>query len=246
MRRRRRLGQHFLLDARYLEPILVAAQIRPEDQVLEAGTGLGSLTEQLCSEGAPVMSYEIDASLHEAARARLGRLRNLRLVVGDAFASTEPFTVFVSNLPFSASSRFLDWLVVRSFRRAVVTVQREFAYKLRAPPGHRYYRAVSVLAQSRFQLSEVLRIPREAFTPPPRVGASVLVMEPRRPPLTREVVSAVRRVFAYRGRKLQVALRDLLPATGALPDALLTRLDNRVERLPPDAAVTAGQLIAAR
>lgn len=244
MTRRQRLGQHFLDDVSYLRRIVEAARIGPEDRVLEAGTGFGALTQLLCTTGASVISYEIDPALYHEARERLAQVTNLDLRPGDAFDSNAPFTVFVSNLPFSASRRFLDWLAGREFHRAVVTLQREFADKLRASPGGEQYRAVSVVAQARFRLSEILQIPRDAFTPPPRVGATVLLMEPRRPPLSHSLVLALKHLFAYRGRKLSRALRDLLSADAAVPRVLRLKLDERVERLDPDMALTAARAIA--
>jgi 16S rRNA A1518/A1519 N6-dimethyltransferase RsmA/KsgA/DIM1 with predicted DNA glycosylase/AP lyase activity len=245
MKRRQRLGQHFLEDPRYLRPIVAQAGITSGDAVLEAGTGHGSLTELLCATGAHVVSYELDRNLFEAVRRRLRHLSNLDLRRGDAFASKTPFTIFVSNLPFAASSRFLDWLVARPLRRAVVTVQREYATKLQAPPADAMYRAVSAVAQVRFRMTEILQLPRAVFRPPPRVSATLLLFEPRRPPIPRRVVVAVKRLFAYRGRKLRSALRDLLPDGPLTTELLMSSLDLRVELLAPDRALLIAETIAA-
>jgi 16S rRNA (adenine1518-N6/adenine1519-N6)-dimethyltransferase len=243
MKQRQRLGQHFLEEPAHLQRVVAAAAITPDDRVLEAGTGPGALTELLCATGAPVLSYELDRNLFESARRRLGHVPNLALRHGDAFTSKARFTVFVSNLPFAASSRFLDWLVARPFRRAVVTVQREYAGKLQAPPGHWAYRAVSALAQARFRMTEILQLPRTVFRPPPRVNATLLLLEPRHPPIPRPVVVALKRLFAYRGRKLRSALHDLLPDNSVATKPLISSLDARIEHLPPDTALLAAQTI---
>ena len=47
-----RLGQNFLHDHNQLQRIVEAAQITPDDQVLEVGPGTGTLTEALLDAGA--------------------------------------------------------------------------------------------------------------------------------------------------------------------------------------------------
>ena len=47
IRPRRRLGQNFLTDANFLAAIVRAAEVGPEDAVVEIGTGPGNLTEQV-------------------------------------------------------------------------------------------------------------------------------------------------------------------------------------------------------
>ena len=59
---RKRFGQHWLKDQTVLDRILVAADLRPSDRVLEVGPGRGALTERLLSSpAAAVQAVELIA-----------------------------------------------------------------------------------------------------------------------------------------------------------------------------------------
>src|SRR3954470_6576636 len=57
------LGQNFLHDGNQLRRIVEAAQLAPEDKVLEIGPGLGPLTELLLQKSARVLTIEMDRRL---------------------------------------------------------------------------------------------------------------------------------------------------------------------------------------
>ena len=65
MKAKKSLGQNFLVDLDALHGIVKAAAIKPDDQVIEIGPGIGSLTEQLLDAGAKVFAYEVDENLLE-------------------------------------------------------------------------------------------------------------------------------------------------------------------------------------
>ena len=57
------LGQNFLKDPHYLNRIADAAQVGPDDQVLEIGPGLGHLTAVLAQRARKVLAIEVDDRL---------------------------------------------------------------------------------------------------------------------------------------------------------------------------------------
>ena len=59
----KRLGQHFLVDRQPLSAIIKAAQLLPEDEVLEIGPGLGALTLELGARVKRVEAVEKDRQL---------------------------------------------------------------------------------------------------------------------------------------------------------------------------------------
>jgi protein-L-isoaspartate(D-aspartate) O-methyltransferase len=69
------------MEARVIQELM----LRPNDRVLEIGTGSGYLTALLASEAADVTSVEIDAAMAGDARTRLARFgfANARVEVGD-------------------------------------------------------------------------------------------------------------------------------------------------------------------
>ena len=130
MKKRQRLGQHFLTSDKIAKQIVSAAKPSKQDTVLEIGTGKGILVSQLCKNAKKVISIEADKDLYDAAKSKFSDITNLTLKYGDGFKSKDNFSIFVSNLPYSKSKNAIEWLIQRKFLRAVVMVQKEFAQKL--------------------------------------------------------------------------------------------------------------------
>jgi len=66
-----RRGQNFLVDLNLLDLLERSAGIRPDDAVLEVGSGTGALTERLAAAASRVVTVEIDPRLAQLARDRL-------------------------------------------------------------------------------------------------------------------------------------------------------------------------------
>jgi len=245
MNRRRLLGQHTLIDPTVVNAIVEAAELKGDEIVYEIGTGSGALTERLCKAAGIVISAEIDEKLYNDALSRLN-YPNLTLVKGDGFKIDVEFDVFVSSLPYSCSSRFVRWLLGKRFKRAIVLLQKDFVDKLLAKVGSKYYRAVSVLAQYAFNISPILNVPPDAFTPKPRVYSSVVVITPKlNINLSEEIVKAVYKLFAMRNKKISTALKIL--ANGVESRQLAQDLlDKRVATLAPSEAITLAELLIRR
>lgn len=205
--KRRRLGQHYLKDPAVVRRMISAAEISASDRVLEVGTGKGALTRELAGLGATFDGYEVDgenfAETSEAVRGT-GALLHL----ADAFEQETEFDILVSSLPYSESSRFVNWLSGTSFRRAVVLLQDDFVRKILAEPGDREYRGVSALAQLAFDVKVVERVKREAFAPQPRVNSVMVRLSPRRR-VSKEEASNIARLFSLRRRRVGAVLEKL-------------------------------------
>ena len=74
---RRSLGQNFLIDAKLMGKLLELADLRGGETVLEVGPATGSLTEELIARAACVVAVEVDRSLAEILRRRVGGAKNL-------------------------------------------------------------------------------------------------------------------------------------------------------------------------
>ena len=242
MSRRRLLGQHTLIDPTVVNAIVEAAELRGDEVVYEIGAGSGVLTERLCKAASRVISSEIDEELYNAALSRLN-YPNLILVKGDGFELNVEFDVFVSSLPYRCSSRFVRWLLSKRFKRAVVLLQKDFVDKLLAKVGTKYYRAVSVLAQYAFNVSPIMSVPPDAFTPKPKVHSSVVVMTPKpNIHLSCEVVKTVYKLFALRKKKVSTALK-ILTKDVDLRCFTQDLLEKRIAALTPSEAIGLAELL---
>jgi len=206
MKRRRLFGQHFMLDKELLDKMVRLLNIGSEDVVFEIGTGRGELTERLANKAKKVITYEIDKELYEEAKKRLSNFKNVKVILGDAFKSRRSFDLLISNLPYSRSSDFINWLAKRKFKRALVTLQKEFVDKLLAKPGDKRYRAISVIAQLAFKITIIEEIRREAFFPPPKISSYLVLIEPKR---ILKDTNLIKFLFSFRGKKISSVLKKL-------------------------------------
>jgi len=205
--KRRRLGQHYLVDEAAIRSIVEAAAVGPHETVLEIGTGRGELTRELAGLGSGFEGYEVDRANYEATITAVPDAKG-KIRLGDVFEHRPRFDVLVASLPYSKSSTFIEWLAQLRYGRAVVVLQEDFVKKLRARPGTRDYRGISALAQMSSELEVLFRLGRDSFSPPPKVSSLVVRLTPLTR-LTPEEISNVKRLFSLRRRRVASVLAEL-------------------------------------
>ncbi|HVE69039.1 MAG TPA: 16S rRNA (adenine(1518)-N(6)/adenine(1519)-N(6))-dimethyltransferase RsmA, partial [Solirubrobacteraceae bacterium] len=182
IRPNRELGQNFLVDSNVLGVIERAAELGPDDVVLEIGGGLGVLSEHLAARAGHVHVVEVDPRLEPALRDALAPFEGkATLHLADAMAldlaalDPAPDKV-VANLPYGIAAgailRTLEELP--GARTWVAMAQREVGERLAASPGTGAYGVPSVLAQLAARVRVLRPVSRRVFSPVPNVD-SVLV-----------------------------------------------------------------------
>jgi 16S rRNA (adenine1518-N6/adenine1519-N6)-dimethyltransferase len=174
------LGQNFLLDESTLQQVVKAAEITPQEVVLEIGSGLGSLTRHLAISASSVVAVELDRKLIPPLVQVVSQYSNVMVVEGDILALdpvqlvSERDYVVVANIPYYITSALLRHLMEARIppRRLVLTIQREVARRICALPGEMSLLALSVQVYGSPQI--ITHIPASAFYPPPKVDSSVL------------------------------------------------------------------------
>jgi 16S rRNA (adenine1518-N6/adenine1519-N6)-dimethyltransferase len=183
------LGQNFLLDESALQQVVEAAQVTPQDIVLEIGSGLGSLTRHLASIAHRVVAVEVDSSLIPVLGQVIGQYANVQIIEGDILTldpgklvSQSPYLV-VANIPYYITSALIRHLLEASLppRRLVLTVQQEVAKRICALPGDMSLLALSVQVYGRPEI--IAHISANAFYPPPKVDSAILRIDIRPSPL---------------------------------------------------------------
>ncbi len=216
-RPKKRFGQNFLRDPNIVRKIIEAAELGPEDQVVEIGPGLGALTEHLLAAAGRVHVLEVDRDLAQKWGERVEP--NLSVHVGDAlrldwaaFLDHPPYKM-VANLPYNISSQILFKILDHraSFSRLILMFQKEVGDRLCAAPGGKDYGILSVLFQLWYDIRKVTAVAPGAFTPPPKVNSSVLCFEPLLQPRVpvadhRFFQRVVKGAFSQRRKTLRNAL----------------------------------------
>jgi len=206
MKKRQRLGQHFLSSGTVAKSIVLAAGITKHDVVLEIGTGKGILVPLLCQRAKKVISIESDWELYQTVQKKFSDLPNLTLKHGDGFKTGDSFSIFVSNLPYSQSRKAFEWLLQKKFSRSVVMVQKEFAEKLFLKGRDR--RSISVLANYGVDIEKIMDVKKTNFIPSPKVDSTVIKLT-RKKIVSKELIKSVNKLFSYRRKTLQNVLKQV-------------------------------------
>ena len=197
---RKKLGQNFLNSKSIAKFIVDSAKISKNDVVYEIGIGRGILTPFLCQQSKIVISVEKDYKLYEETLTKFTKIKNLKIIHGDGFKQHQKFDIFVSNLPYSESKKAIQWMLMNNFTHGIVMVQYDFAKKLLAEKQER--KAVSVLAQSGFEMKILKKVGKENFTPNPKIDSAIMLFS-RKDTFSKELIQSVNLLFSFRRKKLQ-------------------------------------------
>ena len=228
---RARLGQNFLVDRLVARRTVAAAEIGPEDEVLEIGPGRGALTRLLVERASRVVAVELDPELASELPTRLGCQDSLTVVLQNAL-DYDPASNFdrtfklVANLPYYVATP-----LVRRFLKVqprpstiVVMLQREVADNMTASPGR--MGLLSVMVQLHASAKVLFTVPPRAFRPRPKVGSAVVRIDPLDEPAVRvddteEFISFVAAGFRAPRKQIRNSLKLGLKApTSAVAEAL--------------------------
>jgi len=180
IRLKKRLGQHYLVDALMIRRIVDGCHLSPNDVVVEIGPGLGALTERLAASAGRVIAVDVDRTACSLLARRLeplvkaGRLAiRCQDILEFSWDGLTEVTV-VGAIPYHITSPILVSLCEASpaIRCAILIMQEEVAQRLLATPGTKSYGRLSLLVQYGWDASRLLAVPRRAFFPQPRVDSS--------------------------------------------------------------------------
>ena len=240
LRPKKGLGQNFLVDDSYLQRIVAAARVAREDEVLEIGAGLGSLTRHLAAAAGQVCAVEVDSRFTPVLKKVLKGFPNVILVNEDIMRMNpaewlgKSGYLVVANIPYYITSALIRHLLEARIKpgRLVLTIQREVAQRICAQPGDLSLLALSVQVYG--AASVALRIPAGAFYPAPKVDSAVLLVElydePRIASENLDTFFALaKQAFSHKRKMLHNALagyprlgsegsRQLLEQAGISPD----------------------------
>lgn len=183
------LGQNFLTDINILKNIVSAAQVGPEDDVIEIGPGIGALTEQLAKKAHQVLALEIDDRLLPVLAETLAPYSNIKVVHQDILKANLTELIaqnfdgkhrlkIVANLPYYITTPIIMHLLESGidFAQIVVMMQKEVADRLSAAPGSKDYGSLSIAVQYQMDVKTAFIVPKTVFMPQPKVDSAIVVL----------------------------------------------------------------------
>ena len=223
-------GQNFLIASWVPEQIAEASGVTGNVGVLEIGSGIGPLTQQLCLRAGKVCAVEVDGRLRPILQQTVGEFRNLEILwqdvlkldipelVAEKLAGLRPMAC--ANLPYYITSPILTALLeARCFEAVTVMVQKEVAQRIAAKPGTEDYSAFTVFCQYYARPEILFDVPPNCFLPQPKVTSAVVTLRtygelPWQITDEKTFFRVVRSSFAMRRKKLLNGLAAGFPELG--------------------------------
>ena len=182
----KKYGQNFLIDSHVLDKIVDAADIGPDDFVLEIGPGIGTMTQYLAEAAREVVAVEIDRKLIPILEDTLSDYDNVTVINEDILKvdlaalarernQGKPMKV-VANLPYYITTPIIMGLFEKEvpLESITVMVQKEVADRMQVGPGTKDYGALSLAVQYYSEPKVVANVPPNCFIPRPDVGSAVI------------------------------------------------------------------------
>ncbi|MBC83665.1 MAG: 16S rRNA (adenine(1518)-N(6)/adenine(1519)-N(6))-dimethyltransferase [Acidimicrobiaceae bacterium] len=212
------LGQNFVIDPNIIHKIIRDAEIKSGEQILEIGSGLGSLTCELAKISS-VVALEFDRYLMAPFLEVIenhGVAGNVEIIHADAmkidwktfFATRKGNWKMVANLPYNIASPLLITMLEEApqVKEIFVMVQKEVADRFAAQPGGSSYGIPSVKSQYWSEVTVIGKISPEVFYPIPRVDSALLQFKRRKIPKPVNIDlfnQIVRKAFSQRRKMLR-------------------------------------------
>jgi 16S rRNA (adenine1518-N6/adenine1519-N6)-dimethyltransferase len=182
------LGQNFLEDTSFINRITEAASIKNSEVIVEIGPGLGALTLPLTKLAKEVIAVEADPRFTQVLVA--ADKPNLTLIEGNILdidldtllrekgVVTKEYSV-VANIPYYITAPIIRMLLrLRTQpRQIILMVQDEVAERLIATPGS--MSLLALMAQYNASVEKLFFVPRQAFSPAPKVDSAVIKITPK-------------------------------------------------------------------
>jgi 16S rRNA (adenine1518-N6/adenine1519-N6)-dimethyltransferase len=224
------LGQNFLLNESIINKIINKVEIEKATNLIEVGPGLGALTDSLIKLKIPLTVLELDSVFSNYWRSRAVDL--LEVIECDALRwegwsslTNANETVLVSNLPYQISSSIvIDRSVEKPFIKAMVLMfQKEVAQRIMARHRTENYGLLTVIAQTFWEVENLVDAGPKDFFPPPQIASRVLYFKKKSAPIEnpKHFLKWIKAGFAHR-RKL---LKSNLGVITKDPVLLLEKMD---------------------
>lgn len=180
------LGQNFLINPSVCPRIAEMGNAKAGFGVIEIGTGIGVLTNELAKRADKVSAIEIDSRLMPVLAETLAEHKNIKIInddvlkvdikklIDEEFQGLE--VAVCANLPYYITSPIIMYLLEQRLpvRSVTVLVQKEAALRLCAELGTRDAGAVTVAVRYFSEPKILFNVSRGSFMPAPNVDSAAV------------------------------------------------------------------------
>ena len=183
-------GQNFLIDKNFVDKIVESADIENQN-VLEIGPGIGTITYEMAKTAKKVVVIEIDKSLIPILEQNLEEFDNVKIINEDILKvdlvklieeefDGESFKV-VSNLPYYITTPIIEKLITTGIpcKDMTIMVQKEVGQRMVASEVDKEYSSLSVFIKFYTEAKTLVNLPKSVFMPQPKIDSTILNLKLR-------------------------------------------------------------------
>lgn len=171
------LGQNFLTNSKIASEIVKKLQINDEDEVLEIGAGLGSLSYFLAKTNAKIELIDIDERMLTFLRENFDSQKNITIKRQNILKhDLGHYSKIIGNLPYYITSGIIAKILLSatSAKKIVLMTQKEVYPKLLKS----FKSPLSLFLNYVCEISQPREVNRNSFTPVPHVDSVVFELIP--------------------------------------------------------------------
>lgn len=177
-------GQNFLLNEKILDEIIMAAEIKSSDIILEIGPGLGDLTEKLAQKAKKVIAVELDKKLTAFLNGKFATQQNVQIVRGDIL-KLEHETLnlksgeykLVANLPYNITGIVLRRFLSQDPKPKLMVLMLQKEVVERVLEKNKKSAIISVITNFYGQPKTMQKVAKGNFWPVPKVDSAIIKID---------------------------------------------------------------------
>ena len=171
-------GQNFLVEPSICDKIVSALNIAENDNVLEVGPGLGSLTHFISLSNAKYDAVDIDPRMVNFLRVVYQDFSNIQIIENDIRKhDVSKYNKIIGNLPYNITTETIQFFLTNaiSAKRMVFMIQNEALNRFYDVKG-KEYGPVSVLLHLLGSIEKLFVVKAGSFYPAPKCSSVVFAI----------------------------------------------------------------------
>lgn len=232
------LGQNFLINAEFAEKIVNLLEVNKDDNVLEIGAGLGSLSLFLCESAAHVDLIDIDERMLSHLENHFGSKNNVTIRRQNVLKEDlKRYTKIIGNLPYYITSGIIEHILLNATnaQKIVLMCQKEVYPKLLKS----FASPLSIFLNYVCGISSSVNVGRNNFTPVPHVDSVVFSLVPNKniqKPENKELLKLMQKLFLHR-RKTILNCLQIVTGDKTKSEELLKKLNINSQLRPEQLSI---------
>lgn len=176
----KRFGQNYINDHNILNKIVNEIHPKPGDNLLEIGSGPGSLTAKLAEHTSNFTAVEIDRRVIRDLSKKFPQIN----IINDDFLNLDLNKLIrnsnklriVGNIPYNLTSSIIFKMIENNsiISDSVIMVQSEVAKRMVAERGTKDYGILTILLNYFTEIKHCFKVSPNVFYPKPKVFSSVI------------------------------------------------------------------------